>query len=177
MMLILLLSLTTFAADRTEKGIFSYQDIWLDQNGRETQLKRFSDSPFLISMVFTTCPHSCPMTISKVQEIKKALKAEGWENIPVVLASFDDQGDTPDVLKKFLVKRKLDEKEWTMLSPKSQKEARELAVILGISFKKIGPGDFSHSNVISLVNRSGEIVAKIDHLSGDVSVFKKGIKK
>ena len=42
---------------------------------------------------------------------------------------------------------------------------RQLAVALGISYKSIGEGDFSHSNVITLVDPKGEILASINSLN------------
>ncbi|MCB0420484.1 MAG: SCO family protein [Bdellovibrionales bacterium] len=163
---------TGYSVVLAEGSLFGYDEIWQNQNNKPKKLQDFSETPFLISMVYTSCEHTCPVTISKIQQIKTLLGNNGIENLHVVLASFDDVRDTPDNLKKYMKKRRLSEKEWTFLSPKSQKVARELSVVLGINYKKLGEGNFSHSNVIALVDAKGEVIAKIDNLSKDIEVFK-----
>ncbi|MCB0415197.1 MAG: SCO family protein [Bdellovibrionales bacterium] len=161
----------------TSFSLFEYPKKWKNQNNEIKHFSDFSGDFYLLSMVYTSCPHSCPLTIAKVQEIKSFLSKSGFSNIKIVLASFDDEVDTPNHLKQFIKKRKLDEKQWMFLSPSSQKDARELAVVLGISYKKLGAGDFSHSNVISLVGPNGRILAQTKSLTEDIGVFKVAMEK
>lgn len=160
----------------TDASIYGLKTVWKDQNNQSKILKDFSGKPTLISMVYTSCAHTCPMTISKIEEIKKDLEGAGLKDFRIVLASFDDSVDKPDHLKEYMKKRKLDPSTWTFLSPTSQKESRELSVLLGISFKKLGEGEYSHSNVITLLDKSGTPIAKIDNLSSDIKVFAEAVK-
>lgn len=177
LLLSFLLLSPSFLVAQSLASLFDYKTVWRDQNNAQKKMQDFAKRPFLLSMVYTSCPHTCPMTITKIQQIKDLLEKNGHRDIGIVLASFDEVGDTPENLKAYVKKRKLDEKIWTFLSPVSQKEARELSVLLGISYKKLGEGDFSHSNVISLVNSDGKVVAKIDNLSADISVFRSALDK
>ncbi|MCB9072328.1 MAG: SCO family protein [Bdellovibrionaceae bacterium] len=160
-----------------ESSIYGLKTVWKDQNNQSKVLNDFSGKPTLITMVYTSCAHTCPMTISKVEEIKKSLEKAGLKDFRLVLASFDDVVDKPDHLKAYMLKRKLDPSVWTFLSPVSQKESREMSVLLGISFKKLGEGEYSHSNVITLLDKNGVPVAKIDNLSSDISTFEDAVKK
>jgi len=165
---VLMLIAFSFGVD---SSIYGLKTSWTDQNGISKVLKDYSGKPVIISMVYTSCAHTCPMTISKIEQIKKNLEKSGLKDFRIVLASFDDVTDSPKHLKAYMQKRKLDDSQWTFLSPKSQKEAREMSVVLGISFKQLAEGEYSHSNVITLLDKTGVPVAKIDNLSADLNVF------
>ncbi len=170
MNLIKILLLIVFSAS-ANSSLYGLKTVWKDQNGQDKILKDFSGKPTLVSMVYTACAHTCPMTISKLEQIKKGLEKSGLKDFRIVLASFDDVKDTPAHLKEYMKLRKLEESQWTFLSPRSQKEAREMSVILGISFKKLSEGEYSHSNVITLLDKDGVPIAKIDNLAADLKVF------
>jgi protein SCO1/2 len=161
----------------SESSIYGLKTKWKDHNKQVKIMNDFAGRPTLISMVYTSCAHTCPMTISKIEEIKKAMETAGLKDFRIVLASFDDVTDTPEHLKEYMLKRKLDESTWVFLSPNSQKDVRELSVILGISFKKLREGEYSHSNVITLLDKKGVPVAKIDSLSSDIKVFEDAVAK
>lgn len=140
---------------------------WLDVNGKAVQIDLNRGHYTLIAMVYTGCAHACPMTISKIQSLEKDLEKKGLKDFKIVLASFDVKGDRPTKLKKYQAQRKLDPAKWKLLAPQDEASVRELAVVLGISYKAIGNGEFSHSNIITLLNPEGKIVGSIDNLNAD----------
>lgn len=160
--IILVSSLPLYAA-----SLHELKSTWLDQDSNEFKMSDLKGSSIIIGMVYTGCAHACPMTISKIQEIENAIKKK--VKYKVILASFDVKNDKPDKLLKQIKTRKLDTSKWKMLSAANDEQARELALILGISYKDLGDGDFSHSNAISLLNGKGEIVSRIEGLNSDIS--------
>lgn len=46
---------------------------------------------------------------------------------------------------------------WVFLSS-NENQTREFAAVLAVNYKKISPIDFSHSNIISVFNKEGEMV-------------------
>ena len=152
-------------------SLYEYTKTWKDQNNETVQLSKFKDSYVIIGMVYTGCPHACPLTISKVQSIETYFKKAKILNYKLVLASFDVKNDTPQHLNSYMKKRKLDFNQWTFLSTDRDSTARELSVLLGISYKDSGDGDFSHSNVITLLDKNGLILHKIDNLNANLNDF------
>lgn len=139
---------------------------WLTVDNKEQSVSSTAGQSYtLIAMVYTGCAHACPMTISKIQRILKDFEGQGFKNVNVILASFDVKNDRPAKLKKYQLERKLDVKKWSFLSAASDDDARELSVALGISYKDLGDGDFSHSNAITLLGPGAEILASIDNLN------------
>ena len=81
-----------------------------------------------------------------------------------VLVSFDTVRDTTEVLAKYRAQRALDG-QWIVLRGDDD-AVRELAALLGVKYKQEADGMFSHSNVITLLNREGEIVHQRQGLKG-----------
>lgn len=173
---VLVFSSLAFSGEETV-SLYDLKSSWRDVSGKTVQISVAKNHYALVTMAYTSCPHSCPMTISKMQEIETALRAEGLGDLKMVLASFDVKNDKPSKLQAFQTSRKLNPKHWILLSPDSEANARELAVALGITYKDIGKGDFSHSNIISLLDPNGVVVAKIDSLSASIDVFKSALEK
>lgn len=158
-------------------SLYDLKSKWLDTSGNSVQIDIEKGHLTLISMIYTSCAHVCPMTISKMQSISQKLSKEGVKDLKVVLASFDPKRDIPKKLKEYQISRKLNPKQYVFLSPPSDAVARELAVVLGISYKDLGDGDFSHSNIITLLDRDGSILASIDNLNADPAPILKAAKK
>lgn len=168
----LLVTQTTVMADT----LYDLKTNWRDTENHRTDITIAKGSYALIAMVYTACAHTCPMTISKIKEIEKDFLKANFTELKVVLASFDVKNDRPQKLKKYQVERKLDPKQWKILAAESEDDARKLAVTLGISYKDIGDGDFSHSNLITLLDPNGKILASINSLNSDPAPLLKGLQ-
>lgn len=157
------------------------QSLWLSTENKETSVvSATANSYSLVAMVYTGCAHACPLTIAKMQSILKDFEKNKITNMKVVLASFDVKNDRPEKLKLYQIDKKLSFDQWKFLSAVSDDSARELSVVLGISYKDLGDGDFSHSNVITLISPQGEILSSINNLNANseslISAYQKHIK-
>ncbi len=157
-------------------SLYDLKSKWIDTENNSIGVNVTEGSYTLISMIYTGCAHACPMTISKIQSIEKDFIKTGFTKIKIVLASFDVKNDRPDKLKKYQAERKLNTNQWKFLSAKTENDARELAVALGISYKDIGDGDFSHSNMITLLDPKGKVLASINSLNASTEPLVKGLQ-
>ena len=85
--------------------------------------------------------------------------------INYLLVSFDSQRDGPAQLKKFAENSGLD-KNWTLLHG-SEDAVRTLSVLLNVQFEKDGEGNFSHSNIISVLDKDGVLVYQKEGLNAE----------
>lgn len=157
-------------------SIFQIKTSWSNQDGKKISFDSFRGKKTILAMVYTSCAHTCPMTISKIEELERKSNTSASE-YQIVLASFDPLKDTPAHLKKYMLRRHLDVAHWTFLTAKKDSEVRELAVVLGVSYKKIADGDFSHSNIISLLDQNGVVKSKLDGFESDTTDFLKALKE
>lgn len=161
--------------EEVNNSLYQIEGEWKNQNGESVSLKDLSGKPVIMTMGYTGCAHACPMIISKVKEIEKELKNKKVESYRVVFLSFDTIKDRPKDLKKYLTKKDLDEKIWTMLSADKDSVVRQLANSLEINYKDVGDGDFAHSNVIAVLDAKGVVLSKIENLNSSVESLVKAL--
>ncbi|WP_374075276.1 SCO family protein [Bdellovibrio bacteriovorus] len=140
----------------SEDSIYNLKSELLDSAGKKVSLDSLKGRPVVISMAYTSCAYACPLIIAQMQQLEKALDAQGKKSARFVLVSFDPKKDTPDVLKEYSDKRKLSSR-WSLYTSASDKSPREIASVLGIKYKKIEGGDYDHSFIITVLDSDGVV--------------------
>lgn len=149
-------------------SIYQVEARWTFQDGREFAWSELRGKPVVVTMVYTGCEYACPMTVNKLQEIEKALEARGYKDYRIVMASFDPEKDRPGHLKEYMKKRKITGPRWSMAVAPDAPKTRELAILLGVNYKAEEGGHFSHSNVITLLDRQGRVLSQVNGLNADI---------
>lgn len=149
-----------------DESLYNLNSSLLDVNGKTVPLASLRGKPVVISMAYTACAYTCPLILSHMQQLEKALEAKGKVNVQFILVSFDPKRDTPQVLADYTKKKKLS-KNWSLLTSKSDKEPREIASLLGIKYKEVEGGDYDHSFVIAVLDKDGVIRGKQVGASSD----------
>ncbi|MBI3874640.1 MAG: SCO family protein [Verrucomicrobia bacterium] len=88
------------------------------------------------------------------------------DRVDFLLVSFDSKRDTPEALRAYRERQKLDTAHWTLLRGKPD-DVRELAALLGANYREDARGQFAHSNLITVLNPQGEIVHQQAGLNSD----------
>jgi len=146
---------------QTGDSIYVLGGAYTDQDGKQVVLAQLAGKPVLITMMYATCPHACPMLISDIKRMEKALPAEVRKELRVVLVTFDPDRDTPEALKKLRDAHGVDTDRWTFLRTDAEK-VRELAAVLGIRYRFAADGSIGHSSVITLLDRKGAIKGRLE---------------
>ncbi len=127
-------------------------------DGSHTSLIERRGRPQLVTMFYSSCPMACPMIIDSLKMTRRALDEDARGGIDVLAVSFDSERDDPATLRALAEKRKLGDG-WT-LAHVSTADARSLAAILGIQYRRLPDGEFSHSSELILLDREGRIAAR-----------------
>ena len=125
-------------------------------------------------MFFASCEYACPVIVSDMQRLRAALPAEVRADTQFVLVSFDDVRDTPAALKAYRDRAHLDAG-WTLLHGEPG-DVQELAMLLGVKYKQEARGQFSHSNLITVLNAAGEIAHQRTGLQGEVLTAARAVR-
>ncbi|UBB89447.1 SCO family protein [Candidatus Kaistella beijingensis] len=147
----------TPTAKKTTDSIFYLDSQWKNQDGKTIQLKDLKGKNLAIVMIFTSCKTSCPLLVADMKKVYDKLDKNKIKDTNLVLISIDPANDTPEVLKKFAEERKMYGEPWTFLVSDDE-SIREFANVLAVKYKQISPIEFSHSNLISIFNKNGEMV-------------------
>ncbi|HSQ61885.1 MAG TPA: SCO family protein [Polyangiaceae bacterium] len=147
-----------------------------DQDGSAAGLDVFRGHPVVVSMFYGSCPAACPLIISRIRDVEAALPAEARAELRVLLVSFDPEHDTPAALRALADRRQLDLGRWKLVAG-ADDEVRPLAAALGITYHQLPEGGFSHSSVLTVLDRDGRPVARSDDLGADVGPLVRAVKE
>lgn len=144
---------------KTTDSIFLLDSKWQNQDGKELQLKDLKGKNLVVVMIFTSCQTACPLLVADMKKVEAKITKDKLKNTSMVLITIDPTNDTPEVLKKYAQQRNMYGEPWIFLRSDLE-STREFANVLAVKYKKITPIIFSHSNIISIFNKNGEMVSQ-----------------
>ncbi len=167
----------------SNESIFNLDSKWLTEENKEIMLKDLQGQTLVVAMIYTSCEAACPILLADMQNIASKIPTENQPFVRYVLVSIDPSTDTPQHLKAFAIANQMDGENWSFLQG-DEKSIRELANVLSVKYKQIEPMDFSHSNIITVVDQNGIITFQQEGLGTDntetigqiIQVTKKAIK-
>jgi protein SCO1 len=159
------------AAPLTARSIYQLDANWTNDAGATLKLASLRGKPVVLAMFFAQCEYACPVLVNDIQRLRAALPEAVREKAQLVLVSFDTARDTPAALKAYRERASLDAG-WTLLRG-DLNAVQELAMLLGVKFKQDARGQFSHSNLFTILNPAGEIVHQHVGLKGEISAAAK----
>ena len=148
----------------TRASLYQADATFTDDSGKTFALSALRGHPVALNMFFAACGYACPLTVTDMLAMQTRLPAELRSQAIFVLVSFDVARDTTEALAKYRTQRGLYE-QWILLRG-TDDSVRELAALLGVKFKQEADGAFAHSNLVTILNREGEIVHQRTGLQG-----------
>lgn len=131
-----------------------------DTSGNPVILDRYRGRPLVISLVYTSCYHTCPaLTQSLAQVTRVAREALGPDSFSVVTIGFDAPVDTPARMAAFAAEQHVSLPRWDFLSG-SPAQMRALTENLGFVYFP-SPKGFDHLAQLTLVDADGIIYRQI----------------
>ncbi|MBS0631402.1 MAG: SCO family protein [Verrucomicrobia bacterium] len=146
------------------KSLYQAEGSFTDDAGRVFRLGELRGRPVVLTMFFASCGYACPLLVADMQAIRAKLPPAIRGRAAFVLVSFDLARDTPPALAAYREQHGLG-RDWMLLHG-TDDSVRELAALLGVSYKPETGGGFSHSNLITILNREGEIIHQRAGLRG-----------
>ncbi|CAA7617166.1 conserved exported hypothetical protein [Candidatus Terasakiella magnetica] len=145
---------------RASEGQEVTSHLLTDQDGRPVDLSAFRGKPLVVSMVYTACDHTCPVTTQTVaRSVAVARKALGDDSFNVVSIGFDTVRDTPAALKVYARQQGVSLDRWSFLSG-SAENMEKLAANLGFTWFVSSRG-FDHIAQTTVIDREGRIYRQV----------------
>lgn len=140
----------------TDYSIYNLGNHWLTQENMEISLDYLRGKVVVMAMFYSSCDYSCPRILADMKRIESLVGEDTQGQVAFVLVSIDPKRDTPQKLKAFAVENSLDSKHWYLLHG-AESGIIELAALLGVKYKSVSETDFAHSNLVTVLNKEGEI--------------------
>ena len=140
-----------------EMSIYHLPGLWTDQDSNSYELNELRGKVLVMVMIYTSCKAACPRLVADMRRIEEQVPEEFGDEVQYIMVSIDPETDTPSRMKVFAAENEMDGDQWLFLRS-DEETTREFASVLAVNYKKISPIDFSHSNIISVFDREGEMV-------------------
>lgn len=132
-----------------------------DIDGNDVTLESTNGKARIVYFYFANCPDVCPPTTFLLSQVQEQLKQEGTlgKDAEIISITFDPERDTAEAIRAFAERNFADlSGGWLFLRGDTDDEAIELAESFGVGVQKDeATGSFGHMNVITLVDKEGQI--------------------
>jgi protein SCO1/2 len=134
--------------------------------GGRVALESLRGAPVVVTMFYSTCTSVCPMLTLQMQRIAAALDERQRARVRFLMVSIDAERDTPARLEEFVAEHHLARPPF-VVAHATAGDVRAIAAALGIRYRQLPDLSFSHSSVITLLDRDGVPAARTQTLAGD----------
>lgn len=141
-----------------------------DQNAQTQPWSANKGRVRIVTLFYSSCPHTCPLTIESIKLLEAHLHALSRERLEVDLISLDPDRDTPEKLKALAKARNLDELRWHLYRTNAA-SVRQIAALLGVQYRQLPDGEFNHSSTLVLLDSKGRILAKSEQTGKEDQKF------
>lgn len=137
-------------------GDYSFRD----PAGNPLALSRYRGRPLVVSLIYTSCSHTCPViTQTLARTVTAARAALGGESFGVVTVGFNTRVDTPVRMRAFQQAQGIDLPGWTFLSA-DETAIDGLAEDLGFVYFPSANG-FDHLAQTTIIDGEGRVYRQI----------------
>lgn len=131
-----------------------------DRQGRTVRLSTLLDRPTVISLIYTSCYHTCPVITKHLgAAAEHAREVLGEDSFNLVTVGFDAANDDPDAMREFARRQNVDGDHWYFLSG----DARTVAALvdeLGFTFQP-SPHGFDHLTQATVIESGGTVYRQV----------------
>ncbi|MFQ3671441.1 MAG: SCO family protein [Verrucomicrobiia bacterium] len=132
-----------------------------ERSGREVTLADLRNQPWVVNLIFTSCPAACGMMTTRMREVQEALRKT--PEIKLVSITVDPEHDTPEVLAAYAERFLAKPAQWWFLTGDAETIRRVAVEGLLMGFEETPPeererlGRFTHSTRFALVDGEGRV--------------------
>lgn len=129
-------------------------------DGRTISMADLRGQPLVISLVYTSCYHTCPLITRHLADVvSKARAALGEASFTVATIGFDTPNDTPIRMRQFATEQGIRDRRWLFLST-DEPTMQRLSDAVGFSYRASTKG-FDHLAQTTVLDREGRVYRQV----------------
>jgi protein SCO1/2 len=138
--------------------------------GEHLMLEQFRGQPLVVTMFYGTCKSACPLLTRAMTATAAKLPAADRDKVKFLMVTLDPERDTQAELARFT-------REYALSAPQFQvartdaNGVRLLAAALGIRYRQLPDGNFSHSSVLTALDADGVPKARTENIAAADPAF------
>ncbi|MBC8266849.1 MAG: SCO family protein [Flavobacteriales bacterium] len=129
---------------------------FINQNNDTITNAIYENQIYIANFIFTSCPTICPTMTMNMRYIQSKLKI--YPNIKFLSHSVNPDFDTPERLKLYAKKMRIDESNFNFVTG-NKKEIYDIAMdyFVNVSEDSLAPGGFLHSEYLVIIDKQGRV--------------------
>jgi protein SCO1/2 len=139
-------------------------------DGRRVAPEAWRGRPVVVTMFYGTCKSACPLLTRAMTATEAALPASERGRVDFLMVSLDPARDTVAALAEFAREHALAAPHFTVARAQA-KDVRLIAAALGVRYRQLPDGNFSHSSVLTVLDGQGVPRARTETLAGADGAF------
>lgn len=141
-------------------SLFGFPWAWTDDAGERVELSRWRGNTLVVTMVYTSCLDTCPLTLDKLRKVHEEFARTG-RRAEFVLVTLDPERDDAARLRQFRKSAALPDA-WHLLSG-SERDTQQLRDLLDIHVVD-AESHLVHDARIAVFDGEGRSTAELDVL-------------
>lgn len=125
-----------------------------DQTGKNFRFQSLKGKIVVVSFIYTTCPDVCPLITANLRLVQERLSAGERGGISFLSITTDPEVDTPNVLKSYADRYRVDFSNWSFLTGE-EKRLQRVWKIFGVKVERKARGLVNHTTLTALIDRKG----------------------
>jgi len=133
---------------------------FVDSAGNAVDIADFRGEPLVISLIYTSCYHTCPLITENLRNaVRMGQNALGEDRFQIVTIGFDAKADTPERMRVYAKEHGIDLPNWRLLSSDAETIHR-LSDELGFIYFA-SPRGFDHLAQTTILDANGTVYRQV----------------
>jgi protein SCO1/2 len=128
-----------------------------NQLGKAVSLADFQGNVVILTAVYASCPHTCPVILNQTRAAIAELSPEEREGLRVIAVTMDPESDSPDVLRELAKNHGMQSPLYHLVTGNPVDVERLLDRMEIARQRDSETGVISHANLFLLVDREGRV--------------------
>lgn len=133
----------------------------VDQEGQPVALEALRGQVVLLTAVYASCPHTCPLILAQTKRALAALEPEELADVRVVAVTLDPAHDSPDVLAELARLQGMPAPRYRLVTG-AVAEVERVLDEMGVARRRDPEtGVIDHANLFLLLDRQGRVAYRL----------------
>jgi protein SCO1/2 len=146
-----------FPAEELRTAYEAPQFALTNQDRETVSLAEFQGNVVILTAVYASCPHTCPVILNQTRAVVAELSPEEREDLRVIAVTMDPKSDSPDVLRELAKNHGMQSTLYHLVTGDPVEVERLLDRMQIARQRDPETGVISHANLFLLVDRDGRI--------------------
>ncbi|MBW2715693.1 MAG: SCO family protein, partial [Deltaproteobacteria bacterium] len=146
-----------FPAEELRTAYEAPQFALMNQNRETVSLAEFQGNVVILTAVYASCPHTCPVILNQTRAVIAELSPEEREDLRVIAVTMDPKSDSPDILRELAKNHGMQSTLYHLVTGDPTEVERLLDRMQIARKRDPETGVISHTNLFLLIDRDGRI--------------------